>query len=68
MTSFDNENPVSSTAAAPAPVAESPNLPEENKTAEPQVSGPNVSVSQDPAPSQPVEAAHQAAEAHAQTV
>ena len=34
MTSFDNENPVSSAAAAPAQEAESPNKPEETAAAE----------------------------------
>jgi small subunit ribosomal protein S1 len=74
MTSFDNENPVSSTAAAPAPEPESPTNPEEPKPAEAQASAetsaPQASaVSEKPAQAQPVkpEEAHAAAEAHAQT-
>jgi small subunit ribosomal protein S1 len=77
MTSFDNENPVSSTAAAPAPEAESPTKPEENKHVEAQASSqetpapPQPAAAQEPVQAQapPVKAedAHQAAEAHAQT-
>ena len=39
MTSFENENPVSSAAAAPAQEAESPNKPEESAVAEVHASG-----------------------------
>jgi small subunit ribosomal protein S1 len=74
MTSFENENPVSSAAAAPAQEAESPNKPEE-KTSEVHADGQNASVPQEPAPvaqaapAEPVkkEEAHKAAEAQAQT-
>src|SRR5271166_962209 len=64
MTSFDNENPVSSAAAAPAQEAESPNNPEETAAAQTPVSAQETPVS--PAPAHPEEA-HKAAEAHAQT-
>lgn len=69
MTSFDNENPVSSAAAAPAQEIESPNKPEEN-TAEVHEGGGGTIVPQEPAHAAPVkvEDAHKAAEAHAQTV
>jgi small subunit ribosomal protein S1 len=74
MTSFDNENPVSSTAAAPAPEPESPTNPEEHKPAEAQASTETPApqppaVSQEPTQAKPVKAdeAHEAAEAHAQT-
>jgi small subunit ribosomal protein S1 len=74
MTSFENENPVSSAAAAPAPENESPNKPEE-KAAEVHAAGQNAGVPQEPAPTaqaapaEPVkkEDAHEAAEAHAQS-
>lgn len=73
MTSFDNENPVSSTAAAPAPEPENPTNPEEHKPAEAQASTETPApqppaVSQEPAQAEPVKAddAHEAAEAHAQ--
>jgi small subunit ribosomal protein S1 len=69
MTSFNNENAVSSTAAAPQQETESPNKPEEAVVAE--VSS-NRAVA--PAPAEPapvehvkVEAAHEAAEAEAKT-
>jgi len=64
MTSFDNENPVSSAAAAPAQEAESPNNPEETAAAQTPVSAQETPAS--PAPAHPEEA-HKAAEAHAQT-
>jgi small subunit ribosomal protein S1 len=74
MTSFDNENLVSSTAAAPAPEPESPTKPEEHKPTEAQAStetpaSQSPTVSQETAQAQPVkaDAAHEAAEAHAQT-
>ena len=69
MTSFDNENPVSSAAAAPAQEVESPNKPEEKAAAEEQASSPDTGVPQPPAQADPVkpEEAHKAAEAHAQT-
>ncbi|HTC42607.1 MAG TPA: 30S ribosomal protein S1 [Candidatus Acidoferrales bacterium] len=69
MTSFDNENPVSSAAAAPAQEVESPNKPEENATAEVSEGGHGTVVPQEPAHVEPVkvEDAHKAAEAHAQT-
>jgi small subunit ribosomal protein S1 len=72
MTSFDNENPVSSAATAPAQEVESPTKPEENAAAETPASGPDASAST-PAMQAPaaapvkVEEAHAAAEAHAQT-
>ncbi len=70
MTSFDDENPVSSTAAAPAPEAESPNKPEETAAAEVPASDQEAPVSPEPVHAEPVkvEEAHKAAEAHAQTV
>jgi small subunit ribosomal protein S1 len=70
MTSFDNENPVSSAAAAPAQETESPNKPEEKATAEEHASDHDTSVPQEPAHVEPVkvEDAHKAAEAHAETV
>jgi small subunit ribosomal protein S1 len=72
MTSFENENPVSSAAAAPAQETESPNKPEE-KAAEVHADGQNAGVPPEPAqavPEAPVkkEEAHEVAEAHAQTV
>jgi small subunit ribosomal protein S1 len=66
MTSFDNENPVASTAAAPAPEAESPNKPEETPAAEAPVSGEAIAAPKEPVHVEPGEA-HKAAEAHAQT-
>jgi small subunit ribosomal protein S1 len=68
MTSFDNENPVSSAAAAPAQEAESPNKPEEKATAEEHASGHDPSVPQEHVEPVKVEDAHKAAEAHAETV
>jgi len=70
MTSFENENPVSSAAAAPAQEVESPTKPEENAAAEAHESGQRVGVSKEPtqAPPVKVEEAHAVAEAHAQTV
>jgi small subunit ribosomal protein S1 len=69
MTSFENENPVSSAAAAPAQEVESPTKPEENAVAEAHESGQSVAVSKEPtqAPPVKVEEAHAVAEAHAQT-
>jgi small subunit ribosomal protein S1 len=72
MTSFDNENPVSSAATAPAPEVESPIKPEENAAAEAHASsldaGASTPVAQAPvAVPVKVEEAHAAAEAHAQT-
>jgi small subunit ribosomal protein S1 len=70
MTSFDNENPVSSAAAAPAPETKSPNEPEETATAEAHVSHQEVPVAQEPAHVATVvkvEEAHKVAEAHAKT-
>ena len=69
MTSFDNENPVSSAAAAPAQEVESPNKPEEKAAAEKHASSPDTGVPQPPAQAEPVkpDEAHKAAEAHAQT-
>jgi small subunit ribosomal protein S1 len=69
MTSFDNENPVSSAAAAPAQETESPNKPEESAAAEAPASGQDVPALQEPVHAEPVkvEDAHKAAEAHAQT-
>jgi len=68
MTSFDNENPVSSAATAPAQEAESPNQPEEVAAAE----APAVETTAAPSsegPTKPVKAeeAHAAAEAEAKT-
>lgn len=70
MTSFDNENPVSTAAAAPAQEVENPNKPEEVKA----VGSPDTGVSSEAAASAaaaaaPVKAeeAHSAAEAQAQT-
>ncbi len=70
MTSFDNENPVSSAAAAPAQEAEIPNKTEEHATAEGHASGQDAPLPQEPAPVAPVkvEDAHKAAEVHAQSV
>ena len=69
MTSFDNESPVSSAAAAPAQEVESPNKPEEKAAAEKHASSPDTGVPQPPAQAEPVkpDEAHKAAEAHAQT-
>jgi len=69
MTSFENENPVSSAAAAPAPEAESPTRSQEQAAAEAPESGGAAGVSREGAPGAPVKAeeAHEAAEAHAQT-
>jgi small subunit ribosomal protein S1 len=72
MTSFDNENPVSSAATAPAQEVESPIQPEENAAAEAHASSADAGAST-PAAQAPVavpvkvEEAHAAAEAHAQT-
>jgi small subunit ribosomal protein S1 len=70
MTSFDQENPVSSTAAAPAQEAESPNKPEETAAAETPVSGQDAPEPLEPVAVEPlkVEEAHEAAQAHVQTV
>jgi small subunit ribosomal protein S1 len=73
MTSFDNENPVSSAATAPAQEVESPTKPEENAAAEGSASSPDAGApgkpAQAPAVQAPVkvEEAHAVAEAHAQT-
>jgi small subunit ribosomal protein S1 len=69
MTSFENENPVSSAAAAPAQEVESPTKPEENAAAEAQESGPQEGVSKRAEQAKPVKVdeAHEVAEAHAQT-
>jgi small subunit ribosomal protein S1 len=72
MTSFDNENPVSSAATAPAQEVESPIQPEENAAAEAHASSVDGGASK-PAAQPPVavpvkvEEAHAVAEAHAQT-
>ncbi len=71
MTSFENENPVSSTAAAPAQEPE-PHKPEEQASREAHAAEQPVGVSPEatpapaPAPVKP-EDAHRVAEAHAQT-
>ena len=68
MTSFDSENPVSSTAAAPAPEAENPNKPEEVNAAEAPAGESHVPAAATPAVV-PVKAdeAHASAEAEAKT-
>ncbi|HXX14956.1 MAG TPA: 30S ribosomal protein S1 [Candidatus Eremiobacteraceae bacterium] len=68
MTSFDNENPVSSTAAAPAPEAETPTTAEENKPAQAHANAQDTPAPQAPAQAGAVKAeqAHDAAEAQAQ--
>ena len=68
MTSFDNENPVSS-AAAPAEEVESPNKPEETAAAEAPMSSQEAPMSPEPVPVEPVkvEEAHKAAEVQAKT-
>jgi len=68
MTSFDNENPVSSTAAAPAPEAETPSTAEENKPAQAHANAQDTSAPQAPAQAGAVKAeqAHDAAETQAQ--
>jgi small subunit ribosomal protein S1 len=65
MTSFDSENPVSSTAAAPTQEAETPNKPEEQLADE----APTAPAHAEAKPSEPVkaDAAHEAAEAHFKT-
>src|SRR5215469_9864958 len=70
MTSFENENPVSSAAAAPAQEPDSSNKPEQ-KAAEAHPEGQNAGVPQQPvqaAHAEPIkqDQAHEAAEAHAQ--
>jgi small subunit ribosomal protein S1 len=70
MTSFENENPVSSAAAAPAQEPDSSNKPEQ-KAAEAHPEGQNAGVPQQPAQAahaEPIkqDQAHEAAEAHAQ--
>ncbi|HYA64052.1 MAG TPA: 30S ribosomal protein S1 [Candidatus Sulfotelmatobacter sp.] len=69
MTSFNNENPVSSPAAAPPQEAESPNKPEETVAAEVAPNGAVASAPAEPAPVEhvKVEAAHEVAEAEAKT-
>src|SRR5580658_1906789 len=69
MTSFDNENPVSSAAAAPAQEIEPTNKPEETAAVESHPGGQATALAHEPAPVAPVkpEDAHKAAEAHAQT-
>ena len=68
MTSFDNENPVSSAATAPAQEAESPNKPEETIAAEASVSE-AAAPAPETAQAAPVNAeeAHDAAAAEAKT-
>ena len=68
MTSFDNENPVSSTATAPAPEAETPTTAEENKPAQAHANAQDTPAPQAPAQAGAVKAeqAHDAAEAQAQ--
>ena len=67
MTSFDNENPVSSTAAAPAPEVETPNKPEEVNAAELPGAESHASPLEDAPAAVPVKAeeAHATAEAGA---
>jgi len=67
MTSFDNENPVSSTAAAPAPEVETPNKPEEVNAAEAPAGESHASPLEDAPAAAPVKAeeAHATAEAGA---
>jgi len=67
MTSFDNENPVSSTAAAPAPEVETPNKPEEVNAAEAPAGESHVSPLENAPAAAPVKAeeAHATAEAGA---
>jgi small subunit ribosomal protein S1 len=73
MTSFDNENPVSSTAAAAAPETETPKKPEEVNAAEAHAGkshGSAPDVAPTPAPAAPpvkAEDAHAAAEAEAKS-
>jgi small subunit ribosomal protein S1 len=64
MTSFDNENPVSSAAAASAQETESPNKPEENAAAEMPAS---EAVAPAPAETVKAEEAHATAETEAKT-
>jgi len=73
MTSFENEHPVSSAAAAPAQEVENPNKPEETETVAAQAGGPDAAASREAAATEPekavkAEQAHEVAEAHAQTV
>jgi small subunit ribosomal protein S1 len=67
MTSFDNENPVSSAATAPAQEVESPNRPEETVAAETPASSEATAVVHAPVVHVKPEDAHKAAETHAQT-
>ncbi|HXY00166.1 MAG TPA: 30S ribosomal protein S1 [Candidatus Limnocylindrales bacterium] len=67
MTSFDNENPVSSAAAAPAQEAESPNKTEEAVAAEVPVSENATPAPEAPAEPVKAEEAHATAEAEAKT-
>ena len=67
MTSFDNENPVSSAAAAPAQEAESPNKTEEAAAAEVPVSENATPAPEAPAEPVKAEEAHATAEAEAKT-
>ncbi|HTZ30822.1 MAG TPA: 30S ribosomal protein S1 [Methylomirabilota bacterium] len=68
MTSFDNENPVSSTAAAPAPETETPKKPEEVNAVETAAGESPVSTPEATPAAPPVKAdeAHAVAEAQAQ--
>jgi small subunit ribosomal protein S1 len=70
MTSFDSENPISSTAAAPAQEPENQNKSEESVAAETHANGTPASTPAETVTSQPVPAAeaHAAAEAEAKTV
>jgi len=67
MTSFDNENPVSSAATAPAQEVESPNKPEETVAAETLARSEATAVVPAPVVHVKPEDAHKAAETHAQT-
>jgi small subunit ribosomal protein S1 len=66
MTSFDNENPVSSTAAAPAQEAETPSKPEENRAAEAH-SAESVAPAAEPVVAVKADEVHASAEAQAKT-
>ena len=70
MTSFDSENPILSTAAAPAHEPENQNKAEQSVAAETHANGTAAGVPAEPASAVPVKAdeAHAAAEAEAKTV
>jgi small subunit ribosomal protein S1 len=70
MTSFDSENPISPTAAAPAHEAENQHKAEESIAAETHANGTAASAPAEAASAEPVKAdeAHAAAEAQAKTV